>query len=97
MRFRAELAPGVLRDMQRSYSQEDVADFFRELDRVCDAPLKQSQIYFDPEFSRYAYRWFPFGVGVEKVAVFHFDGRVVRVLTCRLSRPPRPRNPANGG
>jgi hypothetical protein len=100
MRVKAELATGVLRCVEQTYGPNDAADFHAELELLCESPaavIERSRLFIDPEFSRFTYRWFPFGVDIEKVAIFHFDGKVVRVLQCRLSRPPRERRPGAGG
>lgn len=89
MRAKAELHPDVVYELKHSYSAADVADFYRQLDRVRDDPITYSKLFHDPDVGRYVLRWFPFGTGVEKVAIFHYDGERVRVLKCRLSKPRR--------
>src|SRR5881628_2084295 len=56
-------------------------------------PIDRSELFHDPGVSRYALRCFAFGTGVEKKAVFSFDGHILRVMTCRVSQPRRIRKP----
>ena len=86
MHVNAELRPSVVTDLKR-LSEGDVADFFRQLDVVRRAPVKNSEIFHDEKVSGYALRRFSFGVGVERIAIFHYDGQTVWVLKCRLSKP----------
>ena len=90
MHVNAELYRSVVAELRR-LSQGDVADFCRQLDAVRCAPIKNSELFHDQEVSGYALRRFSFGVGVERIAIFHYDGQTVRVLKCRLSRPRRRR------
>jgi|GEM_PF-2418166 len=89
----AELHPDVLADLKHSFSEGDTADFFRQLEIVCRAPIKNSDWFHDKKVGRYVFRRFSFGVGVERIAIFHFDGKTVRVIKCRLSKPRRRRKP----
>ena len=96
MRFRAELAPGVLRDLQRNYSPEDVHDFRQRLKEVLADPINGSEMHFDPDFSGFVHRRFSFGVNIEKLAIFRLvpagqNDVLLRVVRCQLSKPPRPR------
>lgn len=92
MRVDAELSPAVMAEL-RTLSKGDTEDFFRQLRKVCEHPLRNSDVFHDKEISRYLLRRFSFGVGVERIAVFHYDGQTVRVIRCRLSKPRRRRKP----
>jgi len=95
MRANAELHPNVVYDLKDVYPPAEVADFFRELARVCEDPLRNSELFVDPRLSRYVLRRFSFGTGVEKIAIFHYDLRreSVRVLKCRPLKPKHFRDP----
>ena len=84
----AELSRSVIVEL-KALPEVDVADFFKQLDVVCGAPVKSSEAFHDKEVSGYLLRRFSFGVGVERIAVFHYDGQTVRVIRCRLSKPRR--------
>jgi hypothetical protein len=92
MRVIAELHSNAAFELN-AYSQTDILDFRRQLDWVCASPIDHSSVFYDPAMSQYVLRCFPFGVGIEKVAIFSFDGHVLRVLRCRLAEPRRRRNP----
>ena len=87
----AELSRSVVTEL-KGLSKRDVTDFFQQLDRVCEAPIKNSELFYDREVSGYLLRRFSFGVGVERIAIFRYDGEMVRVIRCRLSEPRRRRN-----
>lgn len=80
MRANAELHPEAVWFLARSCSKSDVFDFQEQLEHVCHDPIGQSQMYFDAGKSRYVERWFPFGTGVEKIAIFSYDGHTLKVL-----------------
>jgi hypothetical protein len=92
----AELSRPAVAEL-KALSKPDVADFFRRLKVVCAAPIKNSEAFYDVEVSGYVLRRFSFGVGVERIAIFHYDGETVRVIRCRLSRPRRRRSPNDRG
>src|SRR5262249_23206055 len=92
MRARAELTPGLLRELQRSLSTADVEDFFRQLDWVCDDTIARSEMDYASDYCKYALHRFRFGDGFEKLATFHYNGTLVKVLRWRLSKPRRRRN-----
>ena len=62
MRVDAELSRSVVAEL-KGLSKRDVADFFRQLDLVCGAPVKNSEPFYDKEVSGYLLRRFSFGVG----------------------------------
>jgi hypothetical protein len=97
MRASAELHPDVIWELRHTCSRAEVADFYREFARVCDAPIRHSELFHDAAVSRYVLRRFSFGTGVEKIAIFSYDGKVVRVLRCRLAKPKRLRKPRAPG
>ncbi len=92
MRVDAELSLAVQAEL-RTLSLGDASDFFRQLRKVCEDPLRNSQAFHDKKISGYLLRRFSFGVGVERIAVFHYDGQTVKVIRCRLSKPRRRRSP----
>lgn len=70
---------------------EDVSDFSRQLQLVVNAPLEHSAFVAAREFR--ALRWFEFGIGVARIAVFELDHAkaTIPVMECRFSRPGRRR------
>jgi hypothetical protein len=97
MRASAELHPDVVWYLQHACTPAEVVDFRRELERVCEAPIRRSEVFHDRELSRYVLRRFSFGTGVEKFAIFRYDGQTVQVLTCRPAKPKRLREPRDPG
>lgn len=93
MRVSADLHPDVIAELRHACAPAEVADFYRVLARVCTNPIRHSELFCDPTVSRYALRWFSFGGGVGKIAIFYYDGRLVRVLKCRRARPRKTRRP----
>ena len=100
MLIKVELHPDVVWDLRNRFTAEEADDFYRQLRLVREKPIENSEPLSDPEVSRFRLRRFAFGKGVEKVAIFEYDvvnGRI-RVIKCRLSKPPRRRNgKARGG
>lgn len=94
MRVNAELSRSVIAEL-KALSKSDVTDFLRRLDVIRRAPIKNSEFFHDKEVSGYVLRRFSFGVGVERIAIFHYDGKTVKVIRCRLSQPRRRRNPSD--
>lgn len=92
MRANAEVHPEAASYLRHECPAVDGQDFYRQLERVCDDPIGRSRMLLEPETGGYVERWFPFGVGVERIAIFHYDGDVVKVLRCRLSKPRRMRS-----
>jgi hypothetical protein len=97
MHVRAELHPDAVWELRHTCTPAEAADFFCELDRVCSDPIRHSELFHDGTVSRYVLRRFSFGTAVEKIAVFHYDGNVVRVLRCRPAKPKRLRKPREPG
>ena len=97
MRASAELHPDVVWYLRHVCTSAEADDFYRELERVCEDPISRSELFYDPEASRYVLRRFSFGTGVEKIAIFRYDGNVVRVRRCRPARPMRLRKPPPPG
>jgi hypothetical protein len=93
MRASAGLHPDVIWYLKHVCTPAEAADFHRQPDRVRDNPIGQSEVFYDPAASRYVLRRFSFGSGVEKIAIFYYDGIVVRVLKCRQAKPRRLRRP----
>ena len=89
MHARAELHPDVVWELRHTCTAAEVADFFKQLDHVCSDPVRHSELFHDAAVSRYVLRRFSFGTAVEKIAIFHYDGNVVRVLRCRPAKPVR--------
>jgi hypothetical protein len=96
MRADAELDQDVLWELRHRCSQAETADFFRQLEWVRDAPITRSEMHVDRRLSRYVLRRFAFGSAVERIAIFEYDGRRMRVIECRLSEPRRMREPHPG-
>ncbi|HMQ17501.1 MAG TPA: hypothetical protein PKC49_16180 [Phycisphaerae bacterium] len=90
----AGLLPQVVSDLGL-LGLADRRSFFEELHRVCESPIRRSELCLDSTISRYALRRFSFGVGGERIAVFHYQESTdrVRVLRCRRARPLRMREP----
>lgn len=97
MRASAELHSDVPRELRHTCTAAEIADFYRELERVCADPIANSELHREPTISRYVLRRFSFGAGVEKIAIIHYDGDVVRVLKCRPAKPSRLRKRPEAG
>jgi hypothetical protein len=97
MRAKVDLHPDVVWELRHACTAAEVADFYRQLDRVREDPVRHSELFHAPAVSRYVLRRFSFGTGVEKIAIFHYDGNVVRVLRCRPAKRRRLRKPRGTG
>ena len=96
MRANAEVYQKAAWYLRHECTASDREDFYRQIEWVCDDPVGRSRMLFDPEASRYVERWFAFGRGVERIAIFRYDGNVVKVSRCRLSKPRRGRSGGHG-
>ena len=101
MRVEAVLHPNVAWDLKHRFTRAEVDEFYEQLHLVRRGPLRHSEPITEPAKSRYMLRFFRFGKGIEKIAVFEYDiaRSCITVLKCRLSRPRRMRKPNgnNGG
>lgn len=99
MRFKVELDRDVADFLRTKCVRGEVDWFYRQLERVCRDPIKNSEAIQCLGLSRYILRFFRFA---GCAAIFEFDaarGRI-KVLTCRrlTSNLPTERKPeARGG
>ena len=97
MRNKVELHPDVVRFVRHECNEAERAAFYRELDKVRQDPIGNSEYFTDPDVSRFMLRCFRFA---RIMAVFKYYpvNDLVRVLECRRIRPERQRkeDPATG-
>lgn len=98
MRVKVELSRSVQWDLTHRFAA-DVDDFYQQLRQVQQGPIRYSEPFTDLELGRYVFRYFPFGRGVEKIAIFAFfpTQNLIKVIECRLSEPRRMRNAGGHG
>ena len=94
MLVKVELHPDVVWDLQNRFTAEEVDEFYQKLHSLRERPIENSEPLLDRDVSPFMLRRFAFGKGIEKVAVFKYDiaKNRIRVIKCRLSKPPRRRN-----
>ncbi len=101
MRVKVELHPNVAWSLRHQFTREEVDEFYKRLHQLREAPLRHSEPTADPAKGGQALRFFRFGKGVEKIAVFKYDiaRNRITVMECRPFKPKRMRKPNgnNGG
>lgn len=93
MRIKVDMHKEVARYLRRECREEERTAFYRELDRVREDPIGNSDPTRDPKISRYMLRFFRFD---GNMAIFRLSrlGDRIRVLQCRrLKRRPRQGGP----
>ena len=97
MRNKVELHPDVVRFVRHECNEAERGAFYRELDKVGQDPIENSEHFADPNLSRFMLRCCRFA---RIMAVFKYYPAkdLVRVLECRRIRPERRRRerPASG-
>lgn len=90
MRAKVEYLAEALYDLAK-FSPADRRSHFAERDWVAERPVSRSRLLRDPALSGYALRYFEFGAGVAKIAIFEYDPAIhrIRILQCRPARPRR--------
>ncbi|TWT42151.1 hypothetical protein RAS1_32810 [Phycisphaerae bacterium RAS1] len=91
MRVKVKLGPRAAETLA-GFSDADATDFYVQLSRVREAPLKYSRLWVDAGYAA-DLRWFEFGTGVTKLAIFRYDALagVMSVVRCKLAKPRRTR------